>query len=302
MKAVIYLRQQAKVLHAKALDRLAQQVAAHLGDPFAQVTNMIEQMIFRLMAEQKDEDDHKNWCDKEISKTEKSIDDKEDKVEELSAKIEDAEGTIAELTEDIKDAQEKIAEIVAFMNEATEIRKEGKAENKVAMKDAQDAQAAIANAVAVLTDFYKSSGEIAMNHGSSSSEVWICQTSRTLGIPLTLVCQTPRHSPEALSQCWRRPAKTLPRWRQTLVPRRHLIRRHTTRICRRMTLRRQSVQRRTRRSAWSTRSVPSPRTRNMCQMSWKQLSSTRRTCNQRASREILHTRIARLQGHRRLKP
>jgi chromosome segregation ATPase len=161
MKAVVYLRQQAKVLHAKALDRLAQQVAAHLGDPFAQVTNMIEQMIFRLMAEQKDEDDHKNWCDKEISKTEKSIDDKEDKVEELSAKIEDAEGTIAELTEDIKDAQEKIAEIVSFMNEATDIRKEGKNENKLAIKDAQDAQTAVANAIAVLTEFYKSSGEIA---------------------------------------------------------------------------------------------------------------------------------------------
>jgi len=161
MKAVIYLRQQAKVLHAKALDRLAQQVATHLGDPFAQVTNMIEQMIFRLMAEQKDEDDHKNWCDKEIAKTEKSIEDKEDKVEELSAKIEDAEGTIAELTEDIKDAQEKIAEIVAFMNEATDIRKEGKKENQLAMKDAQDAQKAVANAIAVLTEFYKSSGEIA---------------------------------------------------------------------------------------------------------------------------------------------
>lgn len=118
-------------------------------------------MIFRLMAEQKDEDDHKNWCDKEIAKTEKSIEDKEDKVEELSAKIEDAEGTIAELTEDIKDAQEKIAEIVSFMSEATDIRKEGKKENQLAMKDAQDAQTAIANAVAVLTDFYKSSGEIA---------------------------------------------------------------------------------------------------------------------------------------------
>jgi len=122
---------------------------------------MIEQMIFRLMAEQKDEDDHKNWCDKEIAKTEKSIDDKEDKVEELSAKIEDAEGTIAELTEDIKDAQEKIAEIVAFMSEATDIRKEGKKENKLAIKDAQDAQTAVANAIAVLTEFYKSSGEIA---------------------------------------------------------------------------------------------------------------------------------------------
>merc|ERR1719498_1446343 len=57
--------------------------------------------------------------------------------------------------------KKKIAEIVAFMNEATDIRKEGKKENKLAIKDAQDAQTAVANAVAVLTDFYKSSGEIA---------------------------------------------------------------------------------------------------------------------------------------------
>merc|ERR1719160_950452 len=47
------------------------------------------------------------------------------------------------------------------MNEATEIREEGKAENKLAIKDAQDAQTAVANAIAVLTEFYKSSGEIA---------------------------------------------------------------------------------------------------------------------------------------------
>merc|ERR1719498_302852 len=57
--------------------------------------------------------------------------------------------------------KKKIAEIVAFMNEATDIRKEGKKENQLAIKDAQDAQKAIANAIAVLTEFYKSSGEIA---------------------------------------------------------------------------------------------------------------------------------------------
>ena len=34
MKVVVYLRQQAHILHAKALERLAQQVASHLGDPF----------------------------------------------------------------------------------------------------------------------------------------------------------------------------------------------------------------------------------------------------------------------------
>jgi len=153
MKAVVYLRQQAQVLHAKALERLAQQVASHLGDPFADVTNMIEKMIFRLMAEQKDEDDHKNWCDKELAKTDASISDKTDKVEELTTKINDADATVNKLTEEIKEANEMVAEIIAFMNEATEIRKVGKHENELAIKDSQDAQTAVANAIAVLTDF-----------------------------------------------------------------------------------------------------------------------------------------------------
>lgn len=160
MKAVVYLRQQAQILHAKGLERLAQQVASHLGDPFAEVTNMIEKMIFRLMAEQKDEDDHKNWCDKELEKTDTSIDDKTDKVEELTSKINDAKATVSKLTEDIKDANEMVAKIVGFMNEATDIRKIGKSENTLAIKDSEEAQTALANAVAVLTDFYKSSGEI----------------------------------------------------------------------------------------------------------------------------------------------
>jgi len=160
MKAVVYLRQQAKVLHAKSLERLAQEVATHLGDPFADVTNMIEKMIFRLMAEQKDEDDHKNWCDKELEKTDTSIDDKKDKLEELTAKIGDAQATVGKLTEDIKDANEMIAKIVSFMAEAKDIREVGKKENAVAIKDSQDAQTAVANAIAVLTDFYKSSGEV----------------------------------------------------------------------------------------------------------------------------------------------
>merc|ERR1712137_921495 len=161
MKAVMYLRQQSKMLHAKSLDRLAQQLAAHIGDPFADVTNMIEKMIFRLMAEQKDEDDHKNWCDKELEKTKTSIQDKSDKKDELTAKINDATASVNQLTEDITDANHMIAELVGFMKEATEIRDVGKKENALAIKDAQDAQMAVANAIAVLTDFYKSSGEIA---------------------------------------------------------------------------------------------------------------------------------------------
>merc|ERR1719235_2832526 len=69
MKAVNFLRAEARVMHSHTLERLAQELAAHLSGPFDEVKQMIQKMIFRLMAEQKDEDDHKNWCDKELSKT-----------------------------------------------------------------------------------------------------------------------------------------------------------------------------------------------------------------------------------------
>merc|ERR1719269_187944 len=53
-----------------------------------------------------------------------------------------------------------ISDIVAFVKEATEIRQTGKKENALAIKDANDAQASLTNAIAVLEAFYKKSGEI----------------------------------------------------------------------------------------------------------------------------------------------
>merc|ERR1719198_2605986 len=54
-----------------------------------------------------------------------------------------------------------VAKITAFVAEATEIREIGKKENALAIKDAQDAQTAVANAVSVLTQFYKESVMVA---------------------------------------------------------------------------------------------------------------------------------------------
>jgi len=161
MKAVNFLRQQSQVLHAKALDRLAQEISAHLSGPFDDVTAMIQKMIFRLMAEQKDEDDHKNWCDLEIEKTQKSLDTKQEKMDELKAKMDDVKATISQLGEEISAANLMVSDITGFMAEAADIRKVGKQENAVALKDAEDAMTAVANAISVLTDFYKESGQIA---------------------------------------------------------------------------------------------------------------------------------------------
>merc|ERR1719478_677377 len=121
---------------------------------------MIQKMIFHLMSEQKDEDDHKNWCDKEIDQTTMMKEDKEKKRDELQATMDQLSAEITELTTSIKENTEAVASLEAEIETATEQRQEEKAENSATIKDAEDAQTAISQAIAVLEDFYKSTGEV----------------------------------------------------------------------------------------------------------------------------------------------
>lgn len=159
-EAVQLLRTTAKTVHSKALERLALEVSTHLAGPFDKVNDMIQKMIFRLMSEQTDEDKHKAWCDLELEKTKTSESDKSDKIKELDAKVAEVNAKVQKLTDDITDADKMVSDITTFMQEATEIRSTGKQENTLAIKDAKQAQTAIANAVSVLEDFYKSSGQV----------------------------------------------------------------------------------------------------------------------------------------------
>merc|ERR1719412_1871206 len=159
-RAINLLRETAQKVHSKSFARFAEQVARSAKGPFDKVNNMIQKMIFRLMAEQKDEDDHKNWCDLEITKTKTSKTNKEEKIELLEAKIKDGKATLDKLAEEITEASEMVAKLTEHIAEATEIREAGKKENAEAIKDAKAAQNAISQAEAVLLDFYKSSGQV----------------------------------------------------------------------------------------------------------------------------------------------
>ena len=75
------LRKAASKTQAKELTKLADQLAKLSEQPlgsgvFDQIKNMIQKMIFHLMSEQTDEDNHKNWCDTELTKTNVSAEDK----------------------------------------------------------------------------------------------------------------------------------------------------------------------------------------------------------------------------------
>merc|ERR1719313_2804975 len=107
-------------------------------------------MIFHLMSEQKDEDDHKNWCDLEISKTTQMLEDKNTTRDQLEVDILALQTEIETLTTGITENNEDVSELDTSMEELTTERNADKAENSATLKDAQDAQTAIAQAIAVL--------------------------------------------------------------------------------------------------------------------------------------------------------
>jgi chromosome segregation ATPase len=165
-KIVNLLRQAASKSKAKELTKLADRIAALSTQTpgsgvFDQIKNMIEKMIFHLMSEQKDEDDHKNWCDLEISKTTKMLEDKNATRDQLEVDIEALQTEIETLSTGISQNNEAVATLDTSIEQATTQRNEEKTENAATIKDAQDAQTAVSQAIAVLEDFYKSTGEVA---------------------------------------------------------------------------------------------------------------------------------------------
>jgi DNA repair exonuclease SbcCD ATPase subunit len=128
------------------------------GGPFHKMKQMMQKMIFQLKDEQKQEQEHKDWCDKEVALTKGKESEfalrqtkEENKIDYLTAEIEVSNGKLQQDQEGLKELTQDIAEL-------KEARAEDSKENAIDIKDAQQAQAAIANAIKILTDFYKSSG------------------------------------------------------------------------------------------------------------------------------------------------
>merc|ERR1719335_872101 len=111
------------------------------------------------MEEANEEAEHKGWCDTELSTNEQTRKEKTEAVETLHAEIDELEASIAKLTEDISELTKAVAELDAAMAEATEIRQTEKATNTATIKDSQEAQTAVAQALTVLKEFYAKAGE-----------------------------------------------------------------------------------------------------------------------------------------------
>merc|ERR1719261_2477655 len=95
-KAIVaVLRKAGKSKQAAALSKLADKIEKLTmttgqtpgSGMFDSIKNMIQKMIFHLMDEQKNEDEHKHWCDKELTNTELMLTEKADKKSDAEATI-----------------------------------------------------------------------------------------------------------------------------------------------------------------------------------------------------------------------
>jgi len=151
-----YLKSQAKNLNSRVLSALAVRVA---DDPFKKVKKMIKDLITRLLEEANEEAEHKGWCDTELSTNEQTRKEKTEAVETLHAEIDELQASIAKLTEQITELTEAVAALDAAVAKATALREEEKAKNTETIKDSQEAQTAVAQALTVLKEFYAKAGE-----------------------------------------------------------------------------------------------------------------------------------------------
>eukprot|EP00811_Abedinium_folium_P033320 NODE_6294_length_1685_cov_2.320282.p1 GENE.NODE_6294_length_1685_cov_2.320282~~NODE_6294_length_1685_cov_2.320282.p1 ORF type:complete len:365 (+),score=154.75 NODE_6294_length_1685_cov_2.320282:305-1399(+) len=193
-QAIQLLRAQAKTLHSRDMDRLVHALEAQPSGPFDKVIEMIEKMVFRLMDEQRKEDERKAWCDQEVQETDHELKTKGDKVDKHTEELGALRAATALLTKEISEHEAHIKEITIDIHELEMDRTAQKAEHEDQIREARDAQDAITNAIAELRRFY---GNPSLLARKSHTPVELSSEPSTWGASYTGVAD-PMAQPEGI--------------------------------------------------------------------------------------------------------
>merc|ERR1719337_445294 len=127
-----------------------------LADPFGKVKDMLYGMIEKLEKEQAAEQEHKAWCDKEMSKTTKEEKKKSARLNQVTIRKEKATADITKLGEDLITLQDDLQRLDEAVKESTKLRNEGAAEWAEEAAEYKAGQEACAAAIKVLNNYYGS--------------------------------------------------------------------------------------------------------------------------------------------------
>merc|ERR1719420_2181722 len=138
-------------LKSPVLSTLAMKVSE---DPFKKIKGLIQELIERLLQEEADEADKKGWCDKEIAAATKDRDYLLRDVDDLHSQLESLNARKGELTKTKAELEKALEELKADLATQTANRAEEKAENEQTVKDAEEGEAAVDQAIDILSHFY----------------------------------------------------------------------------------------------------------------------------------------------------
>jgi len=148
---------------------LATAAAATQGtDAVKDVINALHELLKRIDEEQEMENQHKAWCEQELSATTEKKTYHEGMVEELTNKISNEEAVIQEKQDGLVAVAASIKKADEDFTELTRIRNEEKQAYEVELQNYIDALAALNQAINILAKFYAAKGGSFMQMSDSS--------------------------------------------------------------------------------------------------------------------------------------
>merc|ERR1719263_2044979 len=152
-QASLFLRQRASQVHSELLATAA--MATGSGQALGPVIGQLQELVTRLDEQQRAEEEHKEWCEHELSETAKTKAHHEMLVEEFKGKIEETKAEISEKQQAIQDTADAIALADKEYTEMKDVREKAKADFEAELADYKDAIQALNQAIDILADFYR---------------------------------------------------------------------------------------------------------------------------------------------------
>lgn len=173
-----FLQRQSNQLNSRILSNLAERAST---DGLDKVKEMLQTMVDRMEKDALEETTEQSYCDKEVKTNKATREEKTDAVATLQAEVDELNATIAKLGEDAVKLSDAISETTSAMNTATELRQKEKSNNDATVKDAKDAQKAVAQAIKVLGDFYSKAGTPSLVQRTARSASMASQAPKVFG-------------------------------------------------------------------------------------------------------------------------
>jgi len=166
-RVVAFLRGEGSRLGSTVLATLTLRAAA---DPFGKVKKLIQDLIERLVSESTAEATKKGFCDTEMGKSNKDKQFRMQAVSKLNAAVRSLEVKQEELELELEELAIDLKQLKKDLVDATEIRREEKAENEVTIKDARTGLTAVSEAILLLKVFYKQAAKASFVQASPVDE------------------------------------------------------------------------------------------------------------------------------------